>query len=65
MPKCTLPHSITIKPDGIHELEPCVYETVEKYHNVTVEVRRCKQCGNVDIAWFRQNDTEEVDIDDE
>ena len=60
MPKCKLPHGLTIKPDGIHELDPCLYETIEKYRNVTVEVRRCKNCGNIDIAWYRQDDTEEV-----
>ena len=57
MEKCKFPDGITIKPDGENELDPCCYETVEIYHNVTVEVLRCKKCGNIDIVWRRQEDT--------
>lgn len=60
MPKCKPPNGIVIKPDGIHELDPCICETIEKYRNVTVEVRRCKNCGTVDIVWYRQDNTEEI-----
>lgn len=62
--KCKPPNGIIYKPDGIHELDPCVYETIEKYRNVTVEVRKCKKCGNIDIAWYRQEETEEVNVDE-
>ena len=58
--KCSFPDGMTIKPDGIHSLDPCVYQTTEIYTNVTVEVRRCIKCGNVDIVWIRQEDTEKV-----
>ena len=56
--KCSFPHGIKIKPDGINELDPCLYETIETHRNVTVEVRRCKRCGHIDIAWIRQSNTE-------
>lgn len=58
MCKCSFPDGLTIKPDGIHELDPCRYQTTEIHRNVTVEVRRCVRCGHVDVVWFRQEDTE-------
>lgn len=63
MHKCKFPDGITIKPDGIHELDPCIYEEIERYANVTVSIRRCKNCGNIDISWYRQEDTEELDVE--
>ncbi len=56
--KCSFPDGLTIKPDGIHELDPCLYETTEIHRNVTVEVRRCVRCGHVDIAWHMQDNSE-------
>jgi hypothetical protein len=63
MDKCKFPEGIVIKPDGIHELDPCEYQEVERYANVTVSIRRCKKCGNIDISWFRQEDTEELEVE--
>ena len=62
MNKCRFPDGMSIKPDGIHELDPCIYETTEVYRNVTVEIRRCKNCGHIEIVWHRQDDTEEGDM---
>lgn len=62
-PKCSLPEGVVIKPDGVHELDPCIYEEVERYRNVTVSVLRCTKCGHTEITWHRQEDTEEVDVD--
>lgn len=59
--KCSF-GDMTIKPDGIHELDPCVYEDIEMYANVTVVVSRCKKCGNVEISWIRQENTKEIEI---
>ena len=59
--KCQFPDGIVIKPDGKNELDPCVYETVSVLRNVTVEILKCKRCGHMEIAWRRQEDTEEVD----
>jgi len=63
--RCKFPDGLTILPDGKTPLDPCVYEVVERYRNVTIEVRRCVNCGNVDIAWFRQEDTVKEFIDED
>lgn len=60
MSKCEHPGGIIIKPDGVNELDPCVYEDVEKYKNVTVIVSRCIYCGHIEISWVRQEDTEVI-----
>lgn len=55
--KCTHGDGITVRPDGINELAPCLYEEVEAYKNVTVRVLRCRRCGHTEIEWIRQDDT--------
>ena len=57
--KCSF-EDVTIKPDGVNELDPCIYEDVMMYTNVTVIVSKCKECGHVEISWLRQDDTEEI-----
>ena len=59
--KCKFPDGITIKPDGVHELDPCLYEPIEKYRNVTVTVLRCSKCGHVELTFTRQENTEALD----
>ena len=61
--KCQFPDGLVIRPDGVNELDPCVYEDIEKYANVTVTVSRCKICGHIEISWTRQPDTEELEIE--
>ena len=61
--KCSF-DGFAIKPDSIHEIDPCVYEDIEMYTNVTVIVSRCKNCGHIDISWIRQDDTEEIFVED-
>lgn len=61
---CSFGEGVTVKPDGAHELDPCVYEDKEAYANVTVFVRVCKHCGKVDIVWRRQENTEELSLDE-
>ena len=63
MHKCEFSDGMVIKPDGINELSACVYEEIERYSNVTVSIRRCQLCGNIDIVWFRQEDTEELEVE--
>jgi hypothetical protein len=53
-----MPGGITIRPDGIHPVDPCRYRLVESHKNVTVSVHQCDVCGDIDISWFRQDDTE-------
>ena len=60
MDKCKFPDGVTIKPDGVNDLDPCIYEEVEKYANVTVTVLRCARCGHTEILWERQEDTEKI-----
>lgn len=57
--KCSF-GDITIKPDGINELDPCIYEDIEMYTNVTIVISRCTKCGHIEISWMRQDDTEEI-----
>lgn len=57
MDKCKFPEGLEIRPDGIHALDPCTYEEVGSYANVTIEILKCKHCGHVEIAWKRQPNT--------
>jgi hypothetical protein len=61
--KCSF-DGVTIKPDGIHEIDPCVYEDIKMYSNVTVIISRCKNCGHIEVSWMRQDDTEEIFLED-
>ena len=58
--KCSMPDGLVIKPDGVNELDPCLYQTEEVYINCTVEVSRCQKCGSYNINWYRTAATEEV-----
>lgn len=61
--KCSFGKGITIKPDGVNELDPCIYEDIEIYTNVTVIVSRCKKCGHIEISWIKQENTEQLPVD--
>ena len=63
MSKCEFPNGMTIKPDGTHEVDPCLYEEIECYANVTVSINKCKRCGHIEINWYRQEDTEELEVE--
>ena len=61
--KCTFgdeAQNITIKPDGRNELDPCLYQEIETYENVTVHILRCVRCGHIEVEWERQDNT--IDI---
>lgn len=60
MCKCTLPAGLTIKPDGVHQLAAGLFETEQVFTNCTVEVSRCKRCGEYELSWYRIAATEEV-----
>lgn len=59
MKRCRPPGGITIKPDGINELLPCLMEDKDIHRNVTVTVSQCLMCGHIKISWERQDDTED------
>jgi len=52
--------SITIKPDGIHELSPHKFVLEKRLRNVTVEILRCTECGEVSVGWRKQDNTEDI-----
>ena len=56
--KCNFGEGVSIKPDGVNELDPCMYEVLEVHENVTVEVLRCKKCGHTEVSWYRPEDGE-------
>ena len=58
--RCQFPGGMVIKPNGKDELVPCHFNLMQVFRNVTVEVWQCPDCGNVDITWRRQEDTEDV-----
>lgn len=58
--KCEFPEGVTIKPDGVNELDPCVYEVVEAYTNVDIQILRCKNCGHIEFEWSKTDNTEDV-----
>ena len=60
MSKCRFPDGIVIKPDGVHELDPCVYVEIERIHNVTAHVWRCKNCGEIMVDFTRQEEWEDA-----
>lgn len=63
--KCQFPGGMVIKPDGMNELDPCVYEEIERYANVTVSISRCVRCGHTEISWIRQENTEKIELDEQ
>lgn len=64
MSKCAFQNGVTVKPDGVNELDPCTYDEVERYKNVTVNILRCSKCGHIEIEWERQENTEKIESDE-
>lgn len=60
MKKCSSPLGIPYRPDGKNELDPCRYETEEIWKNVAVRVMKCRKCGNKEISWYMQENTEQL-----
>lgn len=65
MHRCSFGEGVTIKPDGVNELDPCLYEDIAVCKNVTVTISKCKRCGKIDVSWYRQPDTERIDKKEE
>lgn len=62
--KCSFPEGVRISPDGVNEVDPCVYEDVEIHTNATVIVSRCKHCGHYEVSWLRTDQTEDIILED-
>jgi len=58
--RCNFGVGVTIKPDGVNELDPCIYEDIEIHTNATVVVKRCVNCGHIELEWHRQENTEDM-----
>lgn len=63
MEECKFPDGIVIKPDGVNELDPCIYETKRVYTNCIVEISECKNCGKMNISWCRTPNTKKLEGD--
>lgn len=59
---CQHPAGITIKPDGVHELDPCLYRDIELHTKVDLTISRCERCGKITFAWTRTDETEDFDL---
>ena len=55
---------IEVRPDGVNVLDPCLYEDMAMYKNVTVIVSKCKRCSHIELSWLRQEDTEEISFEE-
>lgn len=60
---CSNGYGVIVRPDGVHELSPHAYKLTQRLRNVTVEVLTCETCGDVSVAWYRQEDTEDITND--
>lgn len=54
--KCEHENGMTVR-IGDYEIDPCQYEEIERYENVTVSILKCKKCGHIEIEWVRQPNT--------
>ena len=65
--RCSHGEGITVKPDGVNELDPCRYREVQVLKNVTIHVLECVYCGHIELEFERQENTEDItdgDLDD-
>lgn len=60
MSKCSF-DGYSIRPDSIHELDPCLYEDIEIHTNCTVIVSKCKKCGHLEISWVKNEGCDSFD----
>ena len=60
MEKCSF-DGYSIKPDGINDLDPCLYEDIEIHTNCTVIVSRCIKCGHIELSWVKNEGCESFD----
>ncbi len=59
MEKCKHPEGMSVNINGI-PIDPCLYATQRVFTNCTVEISRCKNCGHIEINWYKTANTEEI-----
>ena len=65
MSKCQFPDGVSTVRIGDKPLDPCHFKLCEIHKNVTVEILRCPKCGEVSIGWKRQENIEDILVDEE
>ena len=55
-PCCSFGEGVEVRPNGIDQLDPCLYKVIEVHKNVTGEVLRCKRCGKIELSWYREGE---------
>lgn len=63
MCKCQFPDGVSVEFMGA-ALDPCQYKVAEIHKNVTVEILKCPKCGCISVGWKRQEDTEDIILED-
>ena len=61
--KCQFPNGVEVH-IGERPLSPCKFVLSEIYKNVTVEILKCPICGEVSVGWYRQDNTEDILVED-
>ena len=57
MLKCKCENPVLMQLGGEkYEVDPCIYEEIERHEGVTVIINRCKNCGHIDISWERSGE---------
>lgn len=58
--KCQFPDGSVDVRIGDTSIDPCKYQLMESYRNVTIEILKCPVCGHISIGWKKQDNTEEI-----
>lgn len=52
---------VSIRPDGIHELDLRHWVLERKLRNCTIEILYCPETDEYSVGWYEQEDTEEIE----
>lgn len=56
--KCRWGDGVDVKPDGVHSLDPCIYEEIETIEHCIVHVLQCVRCGHMEFTWEQEEGEE-------
>lgn len=65
MSKCSTPDGVSLRLDGVHEVDPCLYEEIGRHSGCIVHVMRCRHCGHIEISWEKGEDYQLEEVTDE